>query len=101
MKFLVISKLRIHPYEFEDPIGLMTAAQNYFEDAFAKGSIELGYGFLDHGGFMILEASSSEDLWDIIHQNPINWAYEYEIKPLVEMTHAFKRFFEAVEKSKE
>ena len=101
MKFLVILKLRIHPYEFEDPIGLMTATQSYFNDALAKGSIEMGYGFLDNGSFVIIDADSTEDLWDVIHLNPINWAYEYEVKPLVEMSHLFKRFFESVEQSRE
>lgn len=101
MKFLVMSKLRIHPYEFEDPVGLMSASQSYLEDALAKRSIEMAYGFLDNGGFMIIDADSSEDLWDIIHLNPINWAYEYDIKPLVDMTHLYKRFFESVEQTKE
>lgn len=94
MKFHVTLKPRIHPYEFDDPVGLMKATQRYFDEAFAKGLIELGYGFINNGGFMIIDAHTAEDLWDVIHMNPINWAYEYDIEPLIEMGHSFKRFFE-------
>jgi hypothetical protein len=101
MKFLVILRPRIHPYEFEDPIGMVTAAQSYFDKALSNGSIELGYGFISNGGFMIIDAKSTEDLWDIVNLNPINWAYEYEIEPLIEMSHSFKRFFESIEQAKD
>lgn len=99
MKFHVTLKLRIHPYEFDDPVGLMKATQSYFDDALSKGLIEIGYGFLDNGGFMIIEADTTEALWDVIHLNPINWAFEYEVKPLIEWSHSYKRFFESVEQS--
>jgi len=99
MKFHVISRPRIHPYEFEDPVGLVKATQIYFDDALNKGLIEIAYGFLDNGGFMIIDANSTEDLWDVIHLNPINWAFEYEIEPLIGMGHSFKRFFESLEQT--
>jgi hypothetical protein len=94
MKFHVTLRPRIHPYEFDDPVGLIKATQSYFEDALAKGLIELAYGYLDNGGFMIIEADTTEALWDVIHMNPINWAFDHEIEPLIEMGHSFKRFFE-------
>ena len=97
MKFHVILRPRIHPYEFENPVGLVKATQSYFDDALNKGLIEIAYGFLDNGGFMIIDANSTEDLWDVIHLNPINWAFEYEIEPLIEIGHSYRRFFESDE----
>jgi hypothetical protein len=100
MKFHVTLRPRIHPYEFDDPVGLIKATQSYFEDSVKNGVIELAYGFLDNGGFMIIDANSPEDLWDVIHLNPINWAFEYTIEPLIAMGHSFTRFFESVEQAK-
>lgn len=99
MKFHVVLRPRIHPYEFDDPERLMKATQSYFQDALAKGVIEQAHGFLDNGGFMIVEAETVEDLWDVIHLNPINWAFDHEIEPLIGLGHSFKRFFESLEEA--
>jgi hypothetical protein len=94
MKFLVLAR----PGPMPPPVELVRSAQDWIDGRISDGRIECCYAFAGGGGFSVNQAESHEELMDELLDYPLSAFVEFEVRPLVGLDHAFKRFIETVER---
>ena len=86
MKFLLISKTRTGAPEFEDPVASYQAAKEWMSNRLADGTVECAYASVV-GGVTIVNASSHEELWELLRVYPLFRRLEFEVVPLVDFNY--------------
>ena len=94
MKFLVLAT----PGPVPPPVDMIRSGQEWIEGRLADGRIECSYAYAGGGGFSITQADSHEELMDELLDYPLSGFVQFEVRPLVGLDHAFKRFIETVER---
>jgi hypothetical protein len=88
MEFLVLVK----PGPAPPPVELVRSAQEWIDGRLSDGTIECCYAFIGGGGFSVTKADSHEQLMDELLDYPLSPFLEYDVRPLIGLDHAFKRF---------
>jgi muconolactone delta-isomerase len=90
MKFITIGKRNLVPVEPKMAVGLIQAAKEYTKAGLADGSIDVSYMHIDgSGGFVISNADSHEEAMDALLDFPMYVFMDWDVIPVVDMTHAY------------
>ena len=93
MKFLVL----VRPGPAPPPVELVRSAQEWIDSRLSDGTIECCYSFVGGGGFSVTNADSHEQVMDELLDYPMSPFIEYDVRPLIGLDHAFKRFIALAE----
>ena len=93
MEFLVL----VNPGPAPPPVELVRSSQEWINARLADGRIECCYAFVGGGGFSVAKADSHEEMMDELLDYPLSPFVDYEVRPLVGLDHAFKRFIALAE----
>ena len=93
MEFLVLVK----PGPAPPPVELVRSSQEWIDTRLSDGRIECTYAFLGGGGFSVAKADSHEAMMDELLAYPLAPFVDYEVRPLIGLDQAFKRFIALAE----
>lgn len=94
MKYLVIANPRPIPIPPEQAIGLYQAASAWTDERLKNGKLEVNYGYPGGGGIAIANVNSPEELFDELLSYPLYGLFDWKIKVLVDLKHAFNSVIE-------
>lgn len=89
MKFLVISRPRDQVSAIE--VSQIQDTGKQFAVLRAEGKLEISYGFVNGGGTLILNVDTAEELWQILHEQPMYPFFSWQIEPLVDLTYSMNQ----------
>ena len=99
MKFIAIGKRNQVPLEPKMAVGLIQAAKEYVKAGLADGRIDVSYMHVDGStGFVITNADSHEDAMDALLDFPMYVFMNWEVIPLVDMSHAYDSLIKLFQK---
>ncbi|HMG73343.1 MAG TPA: hypothetical protein VK582_07570 [Pyrinomonadaceae bacterium] len=93
MKFLVISRpgSNLPQLPSSGYVDLAKGSKKWLDDMIAKGTAECGYALHNHGGVLILNAKSHEDVHGMLVNHPLHAFYNWEIEPLLDADQTHKQ----------
>lgn len=99
MKYIAIGKRNQVPLDPKMGVGLAQAAKESMKEGLADGSIDVGYMHIDgSGGFVIANADSHEEAMDALLAFPMFVFMDWQVIPLVDMSHAYDKLIELFQK---
>ena len=98
MKFLVIQKPIAGAPWPQDRLALWESAKQWTNNLLADGTLDCAYNLPAGGGLGIVNASSHEQLTEILAANPGSVVVDYEIQPLSDVNHLFDLAIAAIKR---
>jgi muconolactone delta-isomerase len=99
MKFLVMGKRNLVPLEPKMAVGLIQAANEGLKAGLAAGVLDASYMYADASvGFSIVNADSHEEAMDGLMDHPLFVFMDWEVKPLVDLSHGYDKLIELFQK---
>ena len=89
MKFLVIQKPIAGATWPEDRLAFWESAKQWANNLLSDGTLDCAYNLPAGGGLGVVNASSHEQLTEILASNPGSAVVSYEIHPLSDVNHLF------------
>lgn len=97
MKFLNMIKGGGGTPSQAEPLGAFKAAREYINELLADGTLDCAYAFPDGNGACIVNVDSHEELRERVAAYPFSSTAQFEIYPLVDISHYFNNVIEALE----
>lgn len=98
MKFLVLTKSRVGASPLADPFAALKASKEYLDGMLADGSLDFVYQFASgHQAVAVVNAASTEEIWDKLTAYPLSPVQEYEVHPLADINYVFEKSIERMQ----
>ncbi|HEX9091631.1 MAG TPA: hypothetical protein VF831_09090 [Anaerolineales bacterium] len=98
MKYLVIANPRPIQLPPEQAVSLYQAVIAWTDERLKNGKLEVTYGYPGGGGIAIANVNSQEELFDELLTYPLYGLFDWKIKVLVDLKHAFNSVIEYYKK---
>jgi muconolactone delta-isomerase len=95
MKYMAIGKRNQVPMEPRTAVGVLQASQEGLKAGLADGTLDVAYMHTDGStGFSIVNADSHEEAMDGLLAHPAFVFMDWEVIPLVDLSHAYGKLAE-------